>query len=508
MHIIFIIPILKGLYYYLLMLQLDHYKIKSCFNYLKKYYFRLPFTLVTYLSILFIFKNSYLDLLVYIFILVFSLIKIKYIIKLKLTKRMLRLLIINLILIILPFIFSFNKITFLLVLYLIPFIVILSSILIYPFEYLINSYYKNKCTKKLNKINPFIVCITGSFGKTSIKKMLHSIYQPYYITSSTPRSFNTPMGITKHVLTNLNGLCDIFFVEAGATTIGDIKEITKMINPDLGVITSIGPQHLSSFKSIDNVLKTKWELAEGLKEDGKLVLNYGNKYLNGLTASNIKETLGVNKKYGTFYPRNITYNDLYTEFDIYSYDKKIIHIKTKLLGDHNIDNIVICYGVKKMLDDKFYISDNDFKEAILNLTNIENRLSLKEENIDNVTFRYIDDSFNSNVEGFVSACKVLKRLNGIKCIITPGIVDGGKYKESIALSIISSLDLLDDIVLVNNKELKYIKSILNELKIKYKLVNSYKEGLSYLKNKYYDFKNEYIIILIENDLPDNYLMRW
>ena len=139
MHIIFIIPILKGLYYYLLMLQLDHYKIKSCFNYLKKYYFRLPFTLVTYLSILFIFKNSYLDLLVYIFILVFSLIKIKYIIKLKLTKRMLRLLIINLILIILPFIFSFNKITFLLVLYLIPFIVILSSILIYPFEYLINS---------------------------------------------------------------------------------------------------------------------------------------------------------------------------------------------------------------------------------------------------------------------------------------------------------------------------------------------------------------------------------
>mgnify|MGYP003556853577 CR=1 FL=1 len=122
------------------------------------------------------------------------------------------------------------------------------------------------------------------------EKMLHSIYQPYYIASSTPRSFNTPMGITKHVLTNLNGLCDIFFVEAGATSIGDIKEITKMINPDLGVITSIGPQHLSSFKSIDNVLKTKWELAEGLKEDGKLGLNYGNKYLNGLTASNIKET--------------------------------------------------------------------------------------------------------------------------------------------------------------------------------------------------------------------------
>lgn len=508
MQIIFIIPILKGLYYYLLMLQLDHYKIKSSFNYLKKYYFRLPFIIITYLSIFFIFKNSYLDLLIYIFILVFSLIKIKYIIRLKLTKRMLRLLTINLILIIIPFIYSFNKITFLLVLYLLPFTVILSSILIYPVEYLIKRYYKNKCTKKLNKINPFIVCITGSYGKTSIKKMLHSIYQPFFITEMTPKSYNTPMGITKHVLNNLNGLCDIFFVEAGATSPGDIKEIAKMINPNLGVITSIGPQHLSSFKTIDNVLKTKWELAENLQEEGKLVLNYGNKYLNGLSNPNIKETLGVNKKYGIYYPTNITYNDLYTEFDIYSYDKKIIHIKTKLLGDHNIDNIVICYGVKKLLDDKFYISDKDFIESILNLTNAENRLSLKEENINNVLFRYIDDSFNSNVEGFISACKVLKRLSGIKCIITPGIVDGGKYKESIALSIISSLDLLDDIVLVNNKELKYLKSLLNDLKINYKLVSSYNEALSYLKNKYSDFKNEYINILIENDLPDNYLMRW
>ena len=62
-------------------------------------------------------------------------------------------------------------------------------------------------------------------------------------------------------------------------------------------------------------------------------------------------------------------------------------------------------------------------------------------------------------------------------------------------------------MLVNNKELKYLKSLLNELKINYKLVSSYNEALSYLKNKYSDFKNEYINILIENDLPDNYLMR-
>lgn len=507
MYLVFTISILKGLYYLMLMFQQEHYVIKRMFRYFKKYYFGLPFTVITYLSVLFLLKNTYVDLLVYIFVFIFSLIKNKYIIKLKFTKRLIRLCIICLLLSIIPFIFSFSRVTFLLVLYLLPFIVMFSALFLYPLESLIIKSYKNKCSNKLKKINPFIVCITGSYGKTSVKKILENIYKKHYLVSATPKSYNTPMGITKYVLNDLSGFCDLFFVEAGATKRGDIEEIAKMVKPSVGVITSIGYQHMDSFKHIDNVLKTKWELAINLDSNSKLVLNYGNEYLNGLCIDNIKDCIGVNKYGGMYYACNIKYNDLITEFDIYSYNKLVIHVKTKLLGEHNIDNIVLCYGIKKMLDDKFYISDDEFIKAIYEVSNAVNRLSVKDEYFNNVHFRYLDDSFNSNVEGFNSACKVLKRTNGIKCMITPGVVDGGGYASFIAEKIIYSLDGIDDLILVNNKELKYLKSLLNKKNINYVLVDSYNAGINYLKSKYYSFNGECINILIENDLPDNYLMR-
>ena len=354
--------------------------------------------------------------------------------------------------------------------------------------------------------NPYVVCITGSFGKTSVKKMLEELYRNEYFVYATPKSYNTPMGIARCVLNNMSGLSELFFCEAGATKKGDIKEIVNMIKPDVGVITSVGYQHMASFKSIDNVLKTKLELLDGLRSDSKLVLNYGNEYLNGIETSDIKECIGVNKLYGKYYACNIKYDDVYTEFDIYSYNKFIIHIKTRLLGDHNIDNIVLCYGVKKMLDDKFYLSDEKFKSGVLKLCNVENRLCLRSD-IDDSNFRFLDDSFNSNTKGFVSAVNVLKRLNGIKCIITPGIVDGGRYSGYINEELVASLYGLDDIVLVNNKEIRKLKGLLNKRNISYKCVDSFSDGVKYLKQKYCSFSDVFVNVLIENDLPDNYLMR-
>lgn len=507
MYIVFLLPIIKGLYFWFLMFQQEHYNIKCLFKYFKKYYLCLPFVVSCYLAILFIFKNSYLDLFVYVFVFIFSLIKLKYVLRLKFTKRILRLLVVCSLLCVVPFLFSFSRITFLFVLYCLPLFVVLASLVVMPFELLIKNYYKNKAIKKLKKIDPYVICITGSFGKTTVKKMLESIYKDKYLVCATPKSYNTPMGISKCILNDMSGLCELFICEAGATKCGDILEITKMVNPDFGIITSVGYQHMSSFKSIDNVLKTKWELAKGLRNDGKLLLNYKNEYLNGLSTKDIGMCVGVNSYYGKYYACNIVYDDLWTEFDIYSFGKFVIHIKTKLLGDHNIDNIVMCYAVKRMLDDRFYVSDDNFKKSVLKFCNVENRLSLRCEEYSGVSFRYLDDSFNSNVNGFLSATKVIKRFNGVKCIITPGIVDGGIYSKYIADMIVSSLDGFDDVVFVNNKELKQLKSLLVKKNIKFKCVSSFLEGLNYLKKKYLGYKGEYINILIENDLPDNYLMR-
>ena len=147
MYIVFLLPIIKGVYFLLLMLQQEHYNCKCLIRYFKKYYFCLPFIFCCYLSVFFVFENSYLDLFVYVFVFVFSLIKNKYLIKLKITKRMFRLLLICLILCVIPFLFSFNRVTFLLVIFCLPFIVWLASVIISPFERLIQNHYKTSLNR-------------------------------------------------------------------------------------------------------------------------------------------------------------------------------------------------------------------------------------------------------------------------------------------------------------------------------------------------------------------------
>ena len=93
----------------------------------------------------------------------------------------------------------------------------------------------------------------------------------------TPESYNTTMGVVKVVRGQLNATHEIFLCEMGAKNVGEIKEICDIVKPKHGIITSIGPQHLETFKSIDNIIKTKFELADSLPDkDGIIFLNYDN----------------------------------------------------------------------------------------------------------------------------------------------------------------------------------------------------------------------------------------
>ena len=95
----------------------------------------------------------------------------------------------------------------------------------------------------------------------------------------TPESYNTPMGVVKTVRGSLRATHEIFICEMGAKYVGDIKELCDIVHPKHGIITSIGPQHLESFKSLQNVINTKFELADALPQDGMLFLNGDNEYI-------------------------------------------------------------------------------------------------------------------------------------------------------------------------------------------------------------------------------------
>lgn len=150
-----------------------------------------------------------------------------------------------------------------------PLVVALSGLLAWPIEKAISECYFRDARRKL-LANPRLVRIgiTGSYGKTSVKHILGAILSEKYPTLITPASFNTPMGVTRAIREKLTPSHQVFVGEMGARHVGDIKEMCRLVHPTIGIITSVGPQHLETFKTIERVASTKYELIEALPAEG------------------------------------------------------------------------------------------------------------------------------------------------------------------------------------------------------------------------------------------------
>ena len=130
------------------------------------------------------------------------------------------------------------------------------ALLTEPLEYLIKKYYENDARKILNQNSRLIkVGITGSYGKTSTKNIVTDIISDHLFTLMTPASYNTPMGITRTIREMLKPIHEVFICEMGADKAGDISYLMDFVKPKYGIVTSIGPQHLNTFTSMENINK-------------------------------------------------------------------------------------------------------------------------------------------------------------------------------------------------------------------------------------------------------------
>ena len=162
---------------------------------------------------------------------------------------------------------------------------------------MINKYYVNDAKKILKSMpNLKIITITGSYGKTSTKNYLAKILANKYNVLYTPGNFNTLLGITKTIRSQLKPTHEVFVCEVGIDRVGEMEKINKLIKSDYCMITAIGPQHLETFKTQENIIKSKLKLIDGLKDGGIAFLNLDNEYLR-----NIIEILLNDKEYTESY---------------------------------------------------------------------------------------------------------------------------------------------------------------------------------------------------------------
>ena len=369
-----------------------------------------------------------------------------------------------------------------------------------PIEKSINNGFCKKASKKLKSIPDFkVVGITGSYGKTSTKYIINTILSQKYNSLMTPASYNTTMGVVRTVNENLKPTHNLFVCEMGAKYVGDIKEICDIVNPDFGVVTAIGPQHLDTFKSIENVSKTKLELVDSLPDDtGIAFVNWEDE--------NIKKAKITKKmvKYGLhddsdYYATNIEITEKGSNFDVVMPDNRKINVKTKLLGRLNILNIVAGVAIA----DKLGLSEEQIKLGVKFIKTVEHRLELKQNPNGSII---IDDSYNSNNRGAKMALEVLGAFKGRqRILITPGIVELGDQAYEINKQLGKEATKHSDfIILVGEKQAGPMLDGLKEEKYpedKTMVAKNLDEALG----KMYELMDSNTVVLLENDLPDNYL---
>ena len=185
--------------------------------------------------------------------------------------------------------------------YLIIFINIINS----PIEKQIQQKFIRRANKLLKQMpNLKVIGITGSYGKTSTKYILSTILSQKFNVLKTPKSFNTRMGIAKTINDELKPTHQIFVCEMGADEPGEINQLCDFVHPDMGIITSIGEQHLETFGSLENIKKTKFELVDSLSEDGVAFLNYEDENVRSVETNKNKITYGESEE-NTYYATNI-----------------------------------------------------------------------------------------------------------------------------------------------------------------------------------------------------------
>lgn len=377
------------------------------------------------------------------------------------------------------------------------FLVLLSDIINEPFERAVKKHYINDAKKKLaDKKNLTVIGITGSYGKTSTKYFLTKLLSSKYNVLMTPASYNTPMGVVKTVRESLKPTTEIFICEMGAKNIGDIKEICDIVHPSVGIITSVGPQHLESFKTIENVTKTKFELCDALPNDGVIYLNYDNEYIKGAKCDKKFVSYGYQNKDSQCFAYNISLSESGTDFDI-KYNGKTIHFSTKLLGSHNVQNLAGCIALSLDMG----VDEHDAILAVKRLESVPHRLQI----IDGGNITIIDDAFNANPGGTRAALEVLSSFDGIKIIVTPGMIElGDKQKELNFDFGVRCTKVCDYIFLVGGRIADDVyDGAQSENFDKDKLLrfDKVEDAVEFARTLASDERK---FVLLENDLPDNY----
>ncbi len=303
-----------------------------------------------------------------------------------------------------------------------PLSISLSTVLLSPIDRFLKERKIATARAVVERSNAKVIGITGSYGKTSMKEILSALLEGSFVVVKTPENINTDIGVADFILANQEGIlgAEVFIVEMGAHGLGDVRALCDLVRPQYSILTGIGEAHLERFGSMENIVRGKFELSQATRTCA---------FFN-VDSPPICEALTVERTSMTCEVVTVSGGDataigLLENFAGLSFVWQGERFSIQLLGRHAVALFVLGMTLARKLEVPF----DRLRERVAGVTPVKHRLQPIRNSATDVWV--LDDSYNGNRDGALSALEVLSRAKGRKVVLTPGLVELGESSERI-----------------------------------------------------------------------------
>ncbi len=339
--------------------------------------------------------------------------------------------------------------------------------------------------------SPKIIAITGSCGKTSLKEMLKKTLNEFSTTSSSPKSFNNKYGVPLSLF-NLNPKHEYGVFEIGMDKKGEIDYLSKILKPNVGIITNISYAHAKNFKNIKQIAMAKSEIINNIDTNGTMVLNADDNFFNLHKKIAIKKklkvlTFSVNKKSNVRLKYIKKEKNKFKISIIINKKNKFFYVSSNF--KNFINNLLATITIVSIFKNPIKLNKNTF----YNMNFPKGRGDISKIRFKNKNINLVDESYNSNPLSLKSAIENFNLINtkNKKYMILGDMLELGKHSKNLHRKITP---------IINSTSINKVHILGNHIKETYRNISPSKKGFI-LK------ESSQIIDLIKNEINNNdYLM--
>ena len=358
-----------------------------------------------------------------------------------------------------------------------------------------------KAQQKIKKFPKIVtIGITGSYGKTSVKKYLSKLLKCQYgkdAILTTPGHVNTEIGIAQLILKKLSSQHKFFICEMGAYHKSEIERTSKLVKPKVGILTGINEQHLALFGSLQNTIQAKSELIKNLPKDGLAIFNGDDKNVR-----KVYQSTQISKSYITlssdktasFYAKDVQVFKDHIKL-VVVHQETFFNLDLPIIGQENLSNVLLAILAAYKLN----ISLEKI-QSCLEKQPIHSGAILRHR----PKYDLLDSTYSTNPKAFSADIKHLQLWTGKKIVVTPGIIELGSVAHSIHEDLGRQLaGIADLVILTRDYYLPDVQKGASDQKIKKNIPVIYMTSEIEIENKIKSFVNTNSVVLLEGRLSSN-----